>query len=97
MEAMKNASAITGEEAVILKRLLKPDAKLAPAAARAFLQLDFEESDRARIHELAKKNQDDELTPAEEIELQSYLKVGLFLDLIHARARRSLQASAPSG
>jgi hypothetical protein len=74
----------------------QPDAKLAPAAARAFLQLDFEEPDRVRMHQLAKKNQDDELTPAEEIELQSYLKVGLFLDLIHARARRSLQASAPS-
>ena len=47
-----------------------------------------------RMHELAEKNQADELTPAEEIELQSYLKVGLFLDLIHARARRSLQAPA---
>jgi hypothetical protein len=91
---MKNAPAIAGQEAAILSRLLKPDAKLFPAAARAFLQLDFDDSDRARMHELAKKNQDDELTPAEQIELQSYLKVGLFLDLIHARARRSLQASA---
>ena len=88
---MKDATTIIGDEAAILKRLIRPRQKLAPAAARALLLLDFDESDRARMRELAHKNQADELTPKEEIELQSYLKVGLFLDLVRAKANFSLR------
>jgi hypothetical protein len=88
---MKDATTIIGDEAAILKRLIRPGKKLAPAAARALLRLDFDKADRARMHELAQKNQADDLTPKEEIELQSYLKVGLFLDLIHAKASLSLK------
>ena len=87
---MKHATTTAGQEAVILNRLVKPGEKLSQSAARAFLLLTFDEPGRTRMHELALKNQADELTPAEEVELQSYLNVGLFLDLIHAKARRSL-------
>ncbi len=87
---MKNATAIIGDEAAILNRLIRPNEKLSQAAARALLRLKFDEADRTRMHELALKNQADALTRKEEIELQSYLKVGLFLDLIHAKANRSL-------
>jgi hypothetical protein len=88
---MKNATLVASAEAVILKRLIKPQEKLPPAVARALLRFEFDEEDRTRMHELALKNQADELTPEEEVELRGYLKVGLFLDLIHAKARRSLQ------
>ncbi len=80
-----------GDEAAILQRLIRPKEKLSQAAARAFLRFNFDEADRARMHELAKKNQADELNANEEIELQSYLKVGLFLDLLHAKAKFSLR------
>jgi hypothetical protein len=86
---MKDATAIIGNEAAILRRLIRPGEKLPPEAARALLRLDFDKADRARMHELAKKNQADDLTRKEEIELQSYLKVGLFLDLLHAKAKLS--------
>ena len=87
---MKNATAIVGDEAEIFKRLIRPKEKLSQAAARALLRFNFDEADRARMHELALKNQADELTAKEERELQSFLKVGLFLDLIHAKAKLSL-------
>jgi hypothetical protein len=87
---MRNASAIIGDEAAIFKRLIRPSEKLSQAAARAFLRFGFDEADRARMHELALKNQADTLTAKEERELQSYLTVGLFLDLIHAKAKLSL-------
>jgi hypothetical protein len=87
---MKNAPAIIGEEAAILNRLIRPKEKFSQAAARALLRFNFDEADRARMHELALKNQADALTAKEEIELQSYLKVGLFLDIIHAKANLSL-------
>jgi hypothetical protein len=88
---MKRTPTMFGEEAEILRRLIKPDAKLPQAAARALLSLDFDEEDRERMHELSQKNQVDALTPTEEVELQSYLKVGLFLDLLHAKATHSLR------
>ena len=87
---MKNATGIIGDEAAILNRLIRPTEKLSRAAARALLRFSFGETDRARMHELALKNQADELTTQEEIELQSFLKVELFLDLIHAKAKLSL-------
>lgn len=46
------------------------------------------------MHELAVKNQDDALTPAEKDELESYLRVSYFLDLMHAKARTSLKKHA---
>ena len=87
---MKDATAIIGDEAAILNRLIRPNKKLSQAAARAFLRFSFDEADRERMHELALKNQTDQLTAKEERELQSYLTVGLFLDLIHTKANLSL-------
>jgi hypothetical protein len=78
-------------EAAILSRVIKPDQPFPAAAARSILRLDFEQRDRERMHELAVKNQDDALTAEERTELQSYLHVGLLLDLLRAKACRSLK------
>jgi hypothetical protein len=91
---VKNPTAVASEEAVILNRLIKPGEELPQAAARALLRFEFDEDDRVRMHELALKNQTDELSAKEEAELRGYLKVGLFLDLVHAKARRSLKRSS---
>jgi hypothetical protein len=80
-----------GDEAAILDRLIRPAEKLSSAGARALLRLEFDEADRARMHALSVKNQADKLTTREKRELQSYLTVGLFLDLIHAKANLSLR------
>ena len=60
-------------------------------AATALLRMAFDQSDLDRLHELVSKNQDDTLTAAERRELESYLRVSSFLDLMHAKARRSLK------
>ena len=79
-------------DAAILTRLIHPEKDDLPdEAARALLRLDFDRTDLDRIHELATKNQDDQLSPAERGELESYLRVSSFLDLMHAKARRSLR------
>ena len=41
--------------------------------------------------ELVTKNQDDALTKAERAELESYLRISSLIDLMHAKARCSLQ------
>ena len=79
-------------DAAILTRLIRPDDDNLPAAeARALLNIRFDSRELNRIHELVTKNQDDALTPAEKADLESYLRVSAFVDLIHAKARRSLK------
>ncbi len=79
-------------EAAILTRVIRPDKDDLPAEqAKALLRFKFEQSDLDRLHELVVKNQDDDLTPAEKEELEGYLRVSAFLDLMHAKARYSLR------
>jgi len=85
------AAATTGNEATIFSRILRPERDdLSPEAARSFLELDFDDDDRARMSELAAKNRAGALDAVEEAELESYCRVGRLLDLIHSKARRSL-------
>jgi hypothetical protein len=79
-------------ETAILSRLIRLDEDNLPtAAAEAWLNVRFENCDLDRIHELVTRNQDDALTPAERAEMENYLRVSSFLDLMHAKARRSLK------
>jgi hypothetical protein len=83
-------------EAAILNRLIRPDnANLSPEAARSILKLDFNDQDRARMHELADKSQAGTLSSAEEAELESYCRVGRLLDVLRSKARRSLKETSP--
>jgi hypothetical protein len=82
-------------DAAILARLFRPDREDLPAeAARALLAIRFDAEELSRLHDLVTRNQDDALTPAEKRELESYLRVSAFLDLMHARARRALKRQA---
>lgn len=89
---MATAPALTGgREAAIMARLLRRDDNLTPEAARALLEIRFDRDELDRIHDLITRNQDDALTPDERADLEGYLRVSSFLDLIHARARRALK------
>ncbi len=86
------ATVTTNDEAAILSRVIMPDDGDMPMeAAKAILRLKFSPKDKARMHQLAVKNQDGELTPAEEKEIASYRHMGYFLDLMHSKARLSLK------
>ena len=57
---------VSNSEAAILSRVIQLDHDgLSAAAARAFLKLEFTADDQRRMHELAVKNQADDLTAAE--------------------------------
>jgi hypothetical protein len=80
-------------EADILNEVIAPDEPgLPPEAAGALLHLGFKESARARISELLQANNRGELSEADRTELDKYLRVGQFLDLVQAKARASLRA-----
>ena len=90
---MTTISPIATADAAILARVLGPDRDtLSPEAAQALLQLRFDRGDLERLHELTTRNQDDALNLAERAELESYLRVSSFLDLLQARARLTLKS-----
>ena len=89
--ALETRTSQTGDAAVPA-RLIRPNDDSVPVAeAKALLNIRFDSSELARIHQLLTKNQEDALTPAEKADLESYLRVSSFLDLMHAKARRSLK------
>jgi hypothetical protein len=80
-------------DAAIISRMIHPEkADLHKDTAQAVLRLfSLDQNDLDRMHELAVKNQDDALTKTEKAELESYLRVSYFVDLMHAKARLSLK------
>ena len=79
----------------ILSRVLEAHgSSFSPEAARSILQLEFDQVDIDRMNALAEKNRHGMLTEAEQQELQSYLLVGHFLDLLHSKARLVLKQAA---
>jgi len=94
---MATVQGITGsKEAAIIARIVHPEKDDVPDhdIARAMLRMSLDQSDLDRLHELVAKNQDDALTPGEKAELESYLRVSLLVDLMHAKALRTLKKHA---
>ncbi|MBI4605026.1 MAG: hypothetical protein HY721_23945 [Planctomycetes bacterium] len=78
-------------EVDILNDLVAPDEPdLSPESARAILELRFRQRAIDRMSELAEKNRQGILTDAERNELDRYLRVGNFLNLLQGKARKSL-------
>ncbi|MCI0465209.1 MAG: hypothetical protein L0Z62_50445 [Gemmataceae bacterium] len=83
----------TASQESVLSRVIRPErADLSVAAARSILKLAFEPADLERMHDLAVKNQQGELSRAEQTELADYRQAGLVLDLLKAKARLSLKS-----
>ena len=84
----------TVSEADILAKVVAPDQPgLSPEAAHSILELRFNGEAESRMRELMDKNNKGTITDAERAEMEKYLRVGTFLDLIQAKARVSLQQS----
>jgi hypothetical protein len=82
----------TPSEAVIWTRVIQPENNgLSTEAARSLLGIQFSQADRARMLELATKNNEGLLSVAERDELEGYVKVGDVLSLLHLKAKRALK------
>jgi hypothetical protein len=78
-------------EVAILARVLgDEEGRLPPEIARYVLNLGFGDRDKARMHDLAVRNQEDALSPAEKEELFAYAKAGSLLSILKSKARRTL-------
>jgi hypothetical protein len=82
-------------EADIFARIVHPeDGNLPQDVSHLILNLQFGVEDITRMNELAEKNNQGLLNETEQQEMEKYLRVGNFLNLLHAKARRSLQGSS---
>ena len=78
-------------EVTILARVFDNERGLLPRGlARSVLDVDFSERDKARMHDLAVRNQADALSPEEKTELFAWAKAGTLLSILHSKARRTL-------
>jgi hypothetical protein len=67
------------------------DGDLNPDVARHLLTLGFSEEDKARMHNLAVRNQEGALAPAEVEELHIYAEIGCIFGILHSKARKVLK------
>lgn len=81
----------TDNEVSILARIFDDDRGLLPLElARSIVDVEFSERDRARMHDLAVRNQADALSAAEKEELYAFAKAGTLLGILKSKARRTL-------
>jgi hypothetical protein len=83
--------AVPSEVTILARVLGNGRGQLPPAIARYLLTLEFTEGDKARMHELAVRNQDGDLSPPERQELLAWAKAGTLLSILKSKARRTLR------
>jgi hypothetical protein len=90
---MRHSSTIT--EADILAEVVAPSrAEWQPEAARSILSLRLSDEATKQIRRLLEKNNRGTISAEEKGALEKYLRVGQFLDLLHAKAKLSLEQAA---
>ena len=91
MATHSRTSRSANDEVTIPARFLTNDDRPLPKSlARHILGLTISEHDKARMHDLAVRNQNDELTPAEKKEMHDYAKAATVLSIFKSKARRTL-------
>jgi hypothetical protein len=85
-------------EVAIFGRVLEPEeATLDVAAAKAILNLDFQQADKDRMRGLLAKAKKGTLTADEQVEIDNDERVGHMLSLMKSKARRSLKGGQDNG
>jgi hypothetical protein len=91
MPDVTTAHASSDEVAILARVLGNGDGQLPPKIARYLLDLQFGDRDKARMHDLAVRNQEEVLSPTEKDELFAYAKAGTLISILKSRARRVLR------
>jgi hypothetical protein len=85
------AHTVENEVSILARVLGNEQGELSEEAARYILDLGFSDRDKARMHDLAVRNQEDALSPAEKEQLLAFGKAGDLLAILKSRARRTLK------
>jgi hypothetical protein len=88
---MKRDGFISDPSAAIWQRVVEFNGELSPSAARALLKLHFSERDHTLLDELSAKARVGALTADEQMQLDTFERLGCLLDILHSKARRALK------
>jgi hypothetical protein len=88
---MKSNASVTDTGAAIWQRVFEFQGTLSLVSARALLKLQFSDRDHALMAELSAKARAGKLSPPEQSTLDTFERLGCLLDILHSRARRTLQ------
>ena len=89
-----NDTTALASESEILEQVIELDtAGISPEAAQGLLRFHLNPDAVARINELAEKNRLGTIAPEERTLLERYVRIGNFLNLVHAKARCALTES----
>jgi len=75
----------------------KDEGKLSVTMAKHLLTLSFSDRDTERMHELAVRNQVNDLSDREKEELLAFTKAGTLISILKSRARRVISNKAKNG
>jgi hypothetical protein len=84
----------TSEAAIFSRVFADGRNSLTPELARHILTLEFNDDDKARMHELAVKNQEGRISPEELRDLDSYIKVADLVAILQSKARKFLRTKS---
>lgn len=91
------ATTIHTTESEILQGLVFPfDQDLDPPAARSLLRIRFDRQATRQINQLLRKNQRGTISAEERMVLEKYLRMGKFIDVLQAKARKALKEAGLS-
>jgi hypothetical protein len=91
MTSMQTETRTNKKSAAIWERVVQFQEELSATAARALLKVRFSPQDHQRMHELSAKARAGTLTDQEELEIDTYERLGCVLDILHSQARRALK------
>jgi hypothetical protein len=83
------ATTIT-ENDILADVLMSDNGDLSPEVARSVLRWKFSHRATSHMNKLARRNQKGTISAIEREELERYLRVGSFINLLQAKARLSL-------
>jgi hypothetical protein len=81
----------TSDVTILGRVLANGKGRLSATMARHLLRVRFDETDIARMNDLAERNQEGLLSPAEREELGNYVKVGHVIAILQSEARSALR------
>ncbi len=84
----------TSDVAILARLLGNGTGRMPRSIARYLLKLDFAPEEKARMHDLAARNQDDALSPDEKEEMFAYGRAGTILSILQAKARLLLKTES---
>jgi len=92
------AAATLTTDSDILQSIVFPfDEDLDPHAARSLLRIRFDRDAMKQINQLLRKNQRGVISAEERIALEKYIRMGKFIDVLQAKARKALKKAGQPG